>query len=334
MLDGSHEPSVYRRTAGTATVALLAVIALALAAAGIPSPVVIEDGGGVGEGTGSGVGQGTGDGAGATDGGFERPDWLAPLIAATFALLRVLGSLAILLLVASFVYVAVTRHRALLDALRDLLARLPWAIIQVVTLAAIALALLSLWPNGAIPEASPVVPIPGEGGGSTSGSTAIAPRPITILAVVLGLAAVSIVVLRVVRSRSRSRDDDSDDADADDADADEAVLSTGDSDDAEQTARSEAERIRAGGSPADAVVDAWREMATRLDGVDRRTATPRQFAARAIAAGVDRDDVEVLTRLFEDVRYGDVELTDDQEARALRAFRRIETAYGDGRDGS
>lgn len=327
MLDGVHEPTVSRRTAGPVAVALLAVVALALAAAGLPSTVVLEDGG-VGDGTGSGVGEGTGDGAGATDGGFERPEWLAPLIAATFALLRVLGLLAMLLLVALFVYVTVTRHQALLGVLRDLLARLPWAVIQVATLAAIALALLSLWSDGAVPEASPVVPIPGEGGGSASGSTPIAPDPLTMLAAVLGLAAVSALVVLGLRSRFGPDDD------PDDADADDAALSTGDTARMEQTARRAAEHIESRDASADAVVAAWREMATLLGGSDRRTATPRQFAARAVAAGFDREDVELLTRLFEDVRYGDAELTDEQETRALQAFRRIEAAYADERDGT
>lgn len=316
---------MYRRVAATATIALLAVLALAVAAATLPAVVDVEGSGGVGEGTGGGVGQGAGQGAGSADGGFERPEWLAPLIAATFALLRVLGWLALLLVLGLAVYLTVTRRQELLAALRDLLGRIPSAVLQVLALAALVAALLSLWRDGAVPQASPVVPLPGEGGGSTSGSTAIDPQPIAILAVVLGMAAIAVLALWIVRSKSRS----SGETGADDGPeaAGPAAAEDGNSGGAgelEQAAGRAADRI-ASGDPESAVVTAWREMATRLDGIDRRTATPREFAARAVAAGLDREAVDVLTRLFEDVRYGDLVLTDEQESRALAAFRRLES---------
>lgn len=323
MRDRSHEPTVYRRTAGTAAVALIAVLALALAAAALPSPVLIQDDGSVGEGTGGGIGQGTGDGTGAADGGFERPEWLGPLVAVTFALLRVLGTLAMLLLLALLVYVTVTRRDALLSALRELLARIPAAVAQVVALAVFALALLILFPGGGVPESAPIVPFVGEGGGGeTSASTPTTPPPTAILAVLLVLGVGSALVLGVrswVRSRSESESG---------ADGDEAKDGAGDTADAPgETSRSgdqAPEGIESNATPTDAVMAAWHEMATLVTDGKPRTTTPRQVTAQAIAAGLDPDDVEVLTRLFEDVRYGDVELTEEQKHRALRALDRIE----------
>lgn len=308
---------MYRRIAGVATIALIAVLALALAAATLPSPVVVEDGS-VGEGTGSGVGSGTGDGAGLADSGFEPPAWLAPLIAATFALLRVLGTLAVLLLLALLIYVTVTRREALIEALRDLLRRVPSAIAQATVLAAVVLVLLVLFSEGSVPPSAPVVPFAGEGGGDASSSASLSPAPITTLAVVVGLAAVSALALWGVRSRFRTQSTAEEPAVEEESSVDATELS--------QVAGRAADQLESDEASADAVVTAWREMATLVTRGDRRTATPRQVTAWAIAAGYDPEDVETLTRLFEDVRYGDVALSKAQQQRALRAFRRIETA--------
>lgn len=77
------------------------------------------------------------------------------------------------------------------------------------------------------------------------------------------------------------------------------------------------------------VYRAWREMTELLD-VDRPEATtPRQFADAAVDAGMDPTDVEELTRLFEDVRYGETEPTAELNERAKTVFRRIESEYGE-----
>ncbi|MFW6349169.1 MAG: hypothetical protein ACOC3U_02185 [Thiohalospira sp.] len=47
------------------------------------------------------------------------------------------------------------------------------------------------------------------------------------------------------------------------------------------------------------------EMVDLLDVGGPRDATPRQFERKAIDAGMDPTDVGVLTRTFEEVRYGD-----------------------------
>ncbi|ELY95075.1 hypothetical protein C483_01886 [Natrialba hulunbeirensis JCM 10989] len=74
---------------------------------------------------------------------------------------------------------------------------------------------------------------------------------------------------------------------------------------------------------------AWREMTQPLD-VDRPdSSTPGEFATAAIDAGLDRQHVDELTHLFEDVRYGSTETTPELESRAVSILREIESAYGD-----
>jgi hypothetical protein len=90
-----------------------------------------------------------------------------------------------------------------------------------------------------------------------------------------------------------------------------------------------ADRIEGDAGIDNEVFRAWQEMAADLD-VDRPEAsTPGEFADAAVEAGMDRDDVEELTRLFEAVRYGDADASDDREQRAVEALRRIEAAYGE-----
>lgn len=74
------------------------------------------------------------------------------------------------------------------------------------------------------------------------------------------------------------------------------------------------------------VFTAWREMTALVDVSNPETSTPGEFAEAAIATGLAPDDVEALTRLFEDVRYGD-RMTPADEERAISVLRRIEASY-------
>ena len=78
-----------------------------------------------------------------------------------------------------------------------------------------------------------------------------------------------------------------------------------------------------------AIYRAWREMVALLDAPDPQSGTPRQFATAAVDAGMDSDDVAVLTRAFEEVRYGGAELSDERRERAVAALGRIEAEHGD-----
>lgn len=81
-----------------------------------------------------------------------------------------------------------------------------------------------------------------------------------------------------------------------------------------------------------AVHRAWADMVIHLDLDEPKTTTTREFAAAAIAAGMAQDDVEVLTTLFEAVRYGERPATPALERQAVRILRRIEATY-EGSDG-
>ncbi|MBV0923852.1 DUF4129 domain-containing protein [Halomicroarcula limicola] len=88
-----------------------------------------------------------------------------------------------------------------------------------------------------------------------------------------------------------------------------------------------ADRI-ADDAPLDNVVyRAWREMTDALDVPDPETSTPGEFQAAAVDAGMDSEDVAVLTDLFETVRYGDQPATEERERRAERALRNVERTY-------
>ena len=88
-----------------------------------------------------------------------------------------------------------------------------------------------------------------------------------------------------------------------------------------------AERIEGAADVDNEVYRAWRELTRHLEVERPETSTPGEFATAAVEAGMARRHVEELTRLFEDVRYGHRETTDDLERRAVSTLRRIEASY-------
>ena len=88
-----------------------------------------------------------------------------------------------------------------------------------------------------------------------------------------------------------------------------------------------ADRLEADGEFENEVYRAWAEMTGHLAVEHPESSTPGEFAAAAVAAGMDEDDVARLTDLFAEVRYGGVEPTPEQETAAVETLRRIETAY-------
>lgn len=76
-------------------------------------------------------------------------------------------------------------------------------------------------------------------------------------------------------------------------------------------------------SPTNEVERAWVELVRRA-GIDRaRTLTPSECADAAIEAGFDPDVVRRLQRVFEDVQYGGVSPTGEQERAAREALDRL-----------
>jgi len=78
-----------------------------------------------------------------------------------------------------------------------------------------------------------------------------------------------------------------------------------------------------------AIYRAWSEMVDLLDAPDPQSGTPRQFASAAVEAGMDPGEVDVLTRTFEEVRYGGASLSPERRERATEALRRIEAPHGE-----
>ncbi|MFC7072116.1 DUF4129 domain-containing protein [Halovenus rubra] len=72
---------------------------------------------------------------------------------------------------------------------------------------------------------------------------------------------------------------------------------------------------------------AWAKMTEVLDVDHPETSTPQEFADAALAAGLNADDVQELTELFETTRYGTTSITSDHEKRAEDALRRIEREH-------
>ncbi|QGN06158.1 DUF4129 domain-containing protein [Halorhabdus sp. CBA1104] len=160
----------------------------------------------------------------------------------------------------------------------------------------------------------------GTGPGGSGSVNPVAPGvdvPIVALggiAVVL-LGAVALLVLSSGRSESTEAASVDDQASVDELDA------------VGSAAGRAASRLAAGVDSTNAIYRAWAEMADALAVSEPETTTPGEFAEAAIQAGMDPDDVQELTRLFEAVRYGNVPPSPDRVERAEDALRRIEAAY-------
>ncbi|WP_459192160.1 DUF4129 domain-containing protein [Halosimplex sp. J119] len=90
-----------------------------------------------------------------------------------------------------------------------------------------------------------------------------------------------------------------------------------------------ADRLEARNADVDnEVYRAWWEMTSLLDVDNPDSATPGEFAEAAIAAGLSEADVTELTRLFEEVRYGERD-AESREELAVSVFRSVEDSYGD-----
>lgn len=141
--------------------------------------------------------------------------------------------------------------------------------------------------------------------------------PPVLAGVVLVVVVGALVYLSVV-SGDRGSLDVGDPAPTDAADLDGVGKAAGDA----------ADRIERQADVSNAVYRAWREMVRHLHVPNPDATTPDEFETRAIEAGMNPRDVSELTRLFEDVRYGEYTPA-DRESRAVDALRRIEDAYAD-----
>jgi len=161
------------------------------------------------------------------------------------------------------------------------------------------------------------------GTGGDDGRTRDLPLALVAVVAVLAVAAVGVVLV----TREDAADDDPFDALA----ADEAEPEPEDAVDVDVLAAAAgraADRIEDADDVDNEIYRAWVEMTEYIDVEHPESSTPGEFAAAAVDAGIDRDDVVELTDRFERVRYGHTAPTAEREARARDALRRIESQYG------
>jgi hypothetical protein len=291
-----------RETFRSATLAGLAVLAVALAAATLDSTVAPR-----GPRRSGSVGPG-GEGRGGL---LPLPNTEPPLEGAAqlpvpAELLAALGLVVLLLMLA---YVLRYYRRT----------------VRVVLVVTVLLGLSYLLIESLFALATPPDPWvlqPGDGrifggaGGGGGGDTTPSRGPSLVLLFVLGLVLVGVVVA-VSRTAPGDGEEAVDEADSGPAD----VAAVG------RAAGRAADRIERETDIDNEVYRAWREMTELLDVDGRETSTPGEFAAAAIEAGLGREDVAELTRLFEDVRYGERRPSAERERRASAVLRRIEDRY-------
>lgn len=289
-----------KRTLRTAVIAGLAIVAVAIAAATFDSTL--------NQGAGSG-GRGASDGSGG--GMFPAPQ-SGPTPGETVPiplfdeLLTVLGMLSLLVLA---IYLILYRREAI------------GTIVGVLLLVGLAyLAIQFLSPSTPLPRSEPMEPgngsILGGGSGSDGDET---PQPTTPSLWVLAIIGIGVVGAVVVLIRSFSTEE-----------PDTAVEQTASESDAAavgRAARRAADRIEESSDLNNEVYRAWQEMTDLLDVDNAATKTPGEFAEAAIEAGMEREDVTALTELFEDVRYGTLPPSGENERKAIAIFRRIEDRY-------
>ncbi|WP_265109656.1 DUF4129 domain-containing protein [Halosolutus halophilus] len=295
-----------RRTGIGAVVAAVGVLAVALAAATLPSTVDPESGVG-GDGGEGGAGEGTGPGFG-TPPPDERPidAFEVPLVEELVAVLLLLAALVLL------VY-AVRNWRGLVPVAVGIA-----ALVGLLVVLFTFLGDLSAVPGGPASEPMGNGGYGGGGGDGTTGFGDTTSLPFAALFVLTVAVLGMIFVIARSSTPGAGSIDPADDTGSDDTDR--AAIG--------RAAGRAADRIERGDDVDNDVVRAWQEMTSLLDVSRPETTTPREFATVAADAGMDPDDVRELTRLFEDVRYGEYSPTDDRERRAVRVFRRIERAYG------
>jgi hypothetical protein len=169
-------------------------------------------------------------------------------------------------------------------------------------------------------------PSGGGGGGGLGGSSSSFDPSLPVI----GLIVVGVLVALVAVAYYLTGDDTAGgDGSAEDEDPDEAEPDLDAADIAEvgRLAGEAADRIESTADLENEVYRAWQEMTRPLNVDHPRSSTPAEFAAAATAAGMNRGDVDRLTELFDEVRYGGREATAEREREAVSLLRSIEDQY-------
>ena len=295
-----------KETTRSALIAGLAVLAVSFAAATLDSTVVPESGSSGGSGGNGGSGGGVLPVSDSPPGETVAVPYLAELFTLFLALT----------LLAALVY-------ALYDG-REALAIVLGIVLALGLLLTLVYLLASSGTPGEPPERLPAGDPLESGEGDGGGSDASRPGPSTLFVLlVLGLGLAG-AVLAVVRTRTGESDDDDETSDEDGPDDAVDPAAVG------RAAGRAADRLERETDLDNEVYRAWRELTDLLEVDDPETSTPAEFADAAVEAGLGREDVTELTRLFEDVRYGGAEPSAERERRAIEIFRRIEDRYAEG----
>lgn len=280
-----------RTTAAVGVATLIGIVALAMAAATVTAPTPTVGGGGGGSGTGGGFAIGQTDPA---FGAVEVP-----------YLREVLVLIGLVLAIVAVAYLFVHRREAF---------RL---VVGIGVLAVVLLGLADLVGRALGPVAAPIanrsggLP-PGDPGGPAGPATAAPSLPVLVGLLVLAGVLVALGLRRLADT--------------------EAAVSAAPTERAAAMGRAAgraADRIESSGDIGNEVYRAWVEMTELLDVAAPESTTAGQFAAAAVDAGLDPGDVDELTELFEDVRYGGRPVTGLEERRAVAVLRRIEAGYAE-----
>ncbi|KAB1186599.1 MULTISPECIES: DUF4129 domain-containing protein [Haloferax] len=310
-----------RSAYGALALALLAVVALAVAAATIDSTVVTDGGP-----SGFGAGNAGGSGAGETqDTGFQPLSGDTEGISIpTPCLPWLLSPEVVGLVLAGFLLLggyAYWETRSLLPPVAVVLALGPPVVLLFGFLTACRRE-FSLSTQAAAAVGNISVFAPGGGGslGEGAGGVQSVSPPTALFSLLLVVALVAALVMLVTGTGDSPDGDDGTEATVPEDGPDVAAVG--------RAAGDAAERIESGtGGVENEVFRAWAEMTSLLSVPNRQSATPAEFAAVAVEAGMAREDVTQLTTLFEEVRYGGAEATTDREQRAVDALRNIESNY-------
>lgn len=148
------------------------------------------------------------------------------------------------------------------------------------------------------------------------GSLTSTPIPPSVLIGIFGLTVVAAVAALVSASGTEDLEPPSE-IEEEETDLEEFAAAAGEA----------ADRIESTDANVDnAVYRAWQEMTRLLDIPNPESNTAGMFSDAAVEAGMGEEDIDQLTRLFEEVRYGDMD-PEPREELALETLRRIEARY-------
>ncbi|WP_435118091.1 DUF4129 domain-containing protein [Halolamina sp. C58] len=316
-----------RDTAVAIVLALLALLAIGAAGATLENPAETDSGSGFGSGSGSGFGSGSGgsgDGNGSsTTGG--RPMQLGGQVGgACIAALQTLP--AKLLLFGSVVALAGYVWRRTDSPGMGLVTAVLYGPIVYMLWYALATCKTIQQASPARQSANATRTANGSAGGSGGLGGAVettTSQPSVLLVIVLVVLVLAAIVLLYVASADDIVNSQIDREADEEEEVNPDIAAVG------RLAGEAADRIEAGDAFDNEVFRAWVEMTHHLAVEHPESSTPSEFAAAAVDAGMAPDDVRELTELFEEVRYGDQDVTDEREKRATAALRRIEESYAE-----